>query len=85
MRKSSSLSKTEKKWEDLNNRDKYLMNFLDYAKKKTRAAIESDVYEKEIKKKETKMEKFQDFILEEVKFSADHKEKLSHFFKQIRG
>lgn len=31
------------------------------------------------------MEKFQDFILEEVKFSADHKEKLSHFFKQIRG
>lgn len=40
------------------------MNFLDYARKKTKAAIESDVYEKEIKKKETKMEKFQDFILE---------------------
>lgn len=51
VKKSSSAHKVEKKWEDLNNRDKYTMNFLDYVRKKTRAAIESDVYEKQIKKK----------------------------------
>ena len=46
VKKSSSASKVEKKWEDLNNRDKYLMNFTDYIRKKTRVAIENDVYEK---------------------------------------
>lgn len=61
------------------------MNFIDYAKKKTKSAIENDIYESKIKTKKSPIEKFQDFILQEVKFSVDHKEKLSHFFKQIRG
>lgn len=49
------------------------MNFIDYAKKKTKSAIESDIYERKIKTKKSPIEKFQDFILEEVQFSEDHK------------
>lgn len=39
------------------------MNFIDYAKKKTKSAIENDIYERKIKTKKSPIEKFQDFIL----------------------
>jgi len=85
VKKSSATDINNVKWEDLSNADKYLMNFTDYVRKKTKSAIENDIYDKKVRQKTGEMEKFQDFILEEVKFSADHKQKLSHFFKQIRG
>ena len=34
--------------------------------------------------KSNQMEKFQDFILEEVKFSHKNKEKIEKFFQQVR-
>lgn len=60
------------------------MDYLTYQKKKSLKEIEKDVYERKIRKKTKELEKFQDFILEEVKFSSDHKQKLSKFFNQIR-
>lgn len=74
-----------RKWEDLTNKEIYMMDFSHYLKKKTKLEIEKDVYERRVKQKTKPLEKFQDFILDEVKFSNDHKEKLSHFFKGIRG
>lgn len=73
VKKSSSNDKAEKKWEDLSDREKYEMKFTDYLYKKTKAAIQEDIYEKKIKQKTTRMQKFQDFILDEVSFHADHK------------
>ena len=45
------------------------MNFSHYLKKKTQSEIDKDIYEKKIKKKTKPLEQFQDFILEEVKFT----------------
>lgn len=39
------------------------MNFTDYVKKKTRSAIDNDIYERKIQRKSNQMEKFQDFLL----------------------
>ncbi len=44
VKKSSSNDKTEKKWEDLSDREKYEMKFTDYVYKKTKSAIEEDIY-----------------------------------------
>lgn len=70
IKKSQSVEiNTERKWDELTSKEKYLMNFSHYLKKKTQAEIDKDIYEKKIKKKTKPLEKFQDFILEEVKFS----------------
>lgn len=39
------------------------MDFTDYVRKKTKSAIESDIYDKKIRQKTGEMERFQDFIL----------------------
>ena len=49
VKKSSSNDKAEKKWEDLSDREKYEMKFTDYLYKKTKAAIQEDIYEKKNK------------------------------------
>jgi hypothetical protein len=49
------------------------MTYTDYLRKKTKTAIDYEIYQKKIKKKTNNMEKFQDFILEESKFSNDSK------------
>lgn len=60
------------------------MRFTDYVYKKTKSAIEGDIYERKVKKKNTKIQKFQNFILEEVNFNSAHKEKIANYFKKIR-
>ena len=60
------------------------MDYSTYMKKKRLVDIEKDIYENKIRKKTKEIEKFQDFILDEVKFSSDHRQKLSRFFNQIR-
>lgn len=70
IKKSQSVDMSSgRKWEDLTPKDKYLMEFSAYQKKKTQVEIDKEVYEKKIRKKTKPLEQFQDFILEEVKFS----------------
>ena len=51
IKKSESTVAPEKKWEDLTNKDKFLMDYSTYLKKKRLVDIEKDIYENKIRKK----------------------------------
>lgn len=55
--------------EELSNLDKYSMSFTNYMRQKTYKNIEKAIYNDRIRQKQTYVEKFQDFILTEFKFS----------------
>jgi hypothetical protein len=46
--------------------------------------LDKYIYEKNIRKPEKGIEKFQNFILKEVKFSSEHKNKIEKFFIKMR-
>lgn len=69
----------------LSNIEKYDISYTDYVRKKTNASIEKEVQARKIDKDGNKISRFQDFILNEIKFSNENKDKLSNFFKNVRG
>ena len=68
---------------ELTNFDKYNMSFVNYMRQKTHNNIEKSIYNEKVRKKETYVEKFQKFILEEFKFSEEAKRRLEKIFKAI--
>ena len=51
IKKSESTGMPQRKWEDLTNKDKFIMDFSTYLKKKRLGEIEKDVYDRKIRKK----------------------------------
>lgn len=51
---------------------------------KTKKSIEKHLYEKKIRKVERPLEKFQDFILKEVKFNEEQRIQIERFYIKMR-
>jgi len=51
---------------------------------KTKNNIEKQLYEKKVRRPNSKLENFQEFIIEEGKFKGKAKEKLSDYYIKIR-
>jgi hypothetical protein len=69
--------------EELSNLDKYSMSFTNYMRQKTYKNIEKTIYNDRIRQKQTYVEKFQDFILTEFKFSQEARRRLEKIFRNI--
>ena len=59
------------------------MSFTSYMKQKTQRNIENSIYNDKIRQKNTYVQKFQRYILDEFKFSEDAKRRLEKIFKAI--
>lgn len=59
------------------------MSFVNYVKKKTSSNIEKAIFHEKLRPKESYVEKFQNFILSELKFSEEAKRRLEKVFKGI--
>ena len=70
--------------DEITNKEKYSLTFLDYMKQKTKERLEKNCYERRVRKPVNGLEKFQEFILEEGKFKPEAKERLSEFYLKMR-
>jgi hypothetical protein len=52
-----------RKLEEIPNKEKYNLGYLDYMKTKTKLGLDKSLFEKKIRKLDGKLEYFQEFIL----------------------
>ncbi len=59
------------------------MSFTNYIKHKTKRNIENSIYNDKIRQKDSYVQKFQRYILDQLKFSEQAKRRLEKIFKAI--